>query len=119
VLKYQPPQHLVNGYGPTENTTFSACYEAHAMAHDATTVPIGRPISNSQCYILDAHLNPMPIGVPGELHVGGEGLARGYWNRPQLTAQKFIRNPFQPVEMIYKTGDLARWLPDGPCIVSP
>jgi len=113
VLKHKPPQRLVNGYGPTENTTFSACYEVKAMVDNATTVPIGRPVSNSQCYILDAHLNPAPIGVPGELHVGGEGLARGYWNRPQLTAQKFIKNPFQPDELIYKTGDLARWLPDG------
>jgi amino acid adenylation domain-containing protein/FkbH-like protein len=113
VLKSKPPQHLVNGYGPTENTTFSACYEAKSMADDATTVSIGRPISNSQCYILDARLNPMPIGVPGELHVGGDGLARGYWNRPQLTGQKFIQNPFQPGTLIYKTGDLVRWLPDG------
>lgn len=113
VLKSKPPQHLVNGYGPTENTTFSACYEVKEMADNATTVPIGRPISNSQCYILDAHLNPMPIGVPGELYVGGDGLARGYWNRPQLTAQKFIAHPFQPGESVYRTGDLARWLPDG------
>jgi amino acid adenylation domain-containing protein/FkbH-like protein len=113
VLKHKPPRHLVNGYGPTENTTFSACYEVRAMAETATSVPIGRPISNSQCYILDTRLNPMPVGVPGELHVGGDGLARGYWNRPQLTAQKFIPNPFLPGTLIYKTGDLARWLPDG------
>jgi amino acid adenylation domain-containing protein/FkbH-like protein len=113
VLKHKPPGRLVNGYGPTENTTFSACYEVRSMPDDATTVPIGRPISNSQCYILDSQLNPMAIGVPGELHVGGDGLARGYWNRPQLTAQKFIPNPFRKGELIYKTGDLARWLPDG------
>jgi amino acid adenylation domain-containing protein/FkbH-like protein len=113
VLKHKRPRHLVNGYGPTENTTFSACYEVESIADNATSVPIGKPISNSQCYVLDAHLNPMPVGVPGELHVGGEGLARGYWNRPQLTAEKFIENPFQPGALIYKTGDLARWLPDG------
>ena len=113
VLQNRPPQRLVNGYGPTENTTFSACYEVRSMAEDAHTVPIGRPISNSQCYILDAQMNPMPVGVPGELHVGGDGLARGYWNRPQLTEQKFIPNPFREGELIYKTGDLARWLPDG------
>ena len=113
VLKHKPPQHLLNVYGPTENTTFSTGYEMRTTADGVMTVPIGRPISNSQCYILDAHLNPMPVGVPGELHVGGDGLARGYWNRPQLTAQKFIRNPFQPGELIYKTGDLARLLPDG------
>ncbi len=113
VLKNNRPQHLVNGYGPTENTTFSACFEVKEMAEDATNVPIGRPISNSQCYILDAHLNPMPVGIPGELHVGGEGLARGYWNRPELTAQRFVPNPFRPEQKLYKTGDLARWLPDG------
>lgn len=113
VLKSNPPRRLVNGYGPTENTTFSACYEVRSIADKAINVLIGRPISNSQCYILDAHFNPMPIGVPGELHVGGDGLARGYWNRPQLTAEKFIPNPFQPGELIYKTGDLARWTPDG------
>ena len=113
VLKHKPPQHLVNGYGPTENTTFSACFEVKTMADDAASVPIGRPISNSQCFILDPQLNPMPIGVPGELHVGGDGLARGYWNREQLTAQKFIASPFQAGEKLYKTGDLARWLPDG------
>ncbi len=113
VLKHKPPQRLVNGYGPTENTTFSACYEVRGMPANATNVPIGRPIANSQCYILDAHLNPVPIGVPGELHVGGEGLARGYWNRPHLTSQKFIANPFREGQSLYKTGDLARWLPDG------
>ncbi|HEU5396072.1 MAG TPA: alpha/beta fold hydrolase, partial [Verrucomicrobiae bacterium] len=113
VLKAKAPRRLVNGYGPTENTTFSACYEVRAMPENATNVPIGRPISNSQCYILDAHLNPMPIGVPGELHVGGDGLARGYWNRPHLTAEKFISNPFESGTRLYKTGDLARWLPDG------
>lgn len=113
VLQNKPPRHLFNVYGPTENTTFSTYHDLQAIADDATNVPIGRPISNSQCYILDAHLKPMPIGVPGELHVSGDGLARGYWNRQQLTVEKFIHNPFQSGELMYKTGDLARWLPDG------
>jgi amino acid adenylation domain-containing protein/FkbH-like protein len=118
VLQHQPPQFLVNGYGPTENTTFSVCHDVQELAEDAITVPIGRPISNTQAYILDACLNPVPIGVPGELHLGGDGLARGYWNRPELTAEKFIRNPFasagsEASPVIYKTGDLARWRPDG------
>jgi acyl carrier protein len=78
-------------------------------------VPIGRPIANTQIYILDPHLNPVPIGVVGELHSGGVGLARGYLNRRELTAQKFVANPFsdQPGARLYKTGDLARYLPDG------
>ena len=113
VLENNPPSRLHNVYGPTENTTFSTYCEIREMPDDATNIPIGRPISNSQCYILDAYLNPMPIGAPGELHVGGDGLARGYLNRPELTTEKFIPNPFQSGELLYKTGDLARWLPDG------
>ncbi|WP_287314905.1 AMP-binding protein, partial [Moorena sp. SIO1G6] len=79
------------------------------------SVPIGRPVANTQIYILDSHLQPVPIGVPGELHIGGVGLARGYLNRPELTEQKFIPNPFsnEPGSRLYKTGDLARYLPDG------
>ena len=79
------------------------------------TIPIGRPIANTQIYILDTHLHPVPIGVPGELYVGGIGVGRGYLNRPQLTDAKFIPNPFSsnPKERLYKTGDLGRYLPDG------
>ncbi|MEY2427162.1 MAG: hypothetical protein QOJ40_47, partial [Verrucomicrobiota bacterium] len=116
VLEDRPPQRLVNGYGPTENTTFTCCYEVREVPQEATNVPIGRPIANTQVYVLDVHLKPTPIGVPGELYAGGDGLARGYWNRPELTAEKFIPNPFQttgPVQYLYRTGDLARYLSDG------
>ena len=106
---------LINGYGPTENTTFTCC---HVMTHAdqvGQTVPIGRPISNTQVYILDDHLQPVPIGVVGELYIGGDGLARGYFNRPDLTAEKFIANPFSddPSSRLYKSGDLARYRMDG------
>lgn len=114
VLEEQPPQRLVNGYGPTENTTFTCCGLIRELAPGATHVSIGRPIANSQVYILDQYLNPVPIGVPGELYAGGDGLARGYWNRPRLTAEKFVANPFGPPgSLLYKTGDLARYLSDG------
>jgi amino acid adenylation domain-containing protein len=105
---------LHNLYGPTEaavDVTFWACRPDNPQ----TIVPIGRPIANTQIYILDAALQPTPIGVAGELHIGGIGLARGYLNRPDLTAQKFIPDPFsqRPGARLYKTGDLARFLPDG------
>ena len=98
-------------YGPTEDTTYST----FALRSSFGRATIGRPIANTQVYILDPHLNPVPIGVPGELHLGGAGLARGYLNRPELTAEKFIPNPFtdHPQARLYKTGDLARYLPDG------
>jgi len=104
---------LHNLYGPTEaaiDVTYWACDRASSLQ----TVPIGRAIANTQIYLLDRHLQPVAIGIPGELHIGGVGLARGYLNRPQLTAQKFIPNPFSHEEArLYKTGDLARYLPDG------
>jgi surfactin family lipopeptide synthetase A len=101
-------------YGPTEaavHVTFWACERESRLR----TVPIGRPIANTQIHILDRHLQPTPIGVPGELHIGGIGLARGYHNRAELTAEKFIPDPFRsvPGARLYKTGDLARYLPDG------
>src|SRR6266850_116775 len=116
VLEKRPPERLLNGYGPTENTTFTCCHHIRNVPADATNVPIGRPISNTQVYILDDHLNPLPIGVPGELYAGGDGVGLGYWKRPELTAQKFVRNPFsrsEAPEYLYKTGDLARYLPTG------
>ncbi|MFZ0887838.1 MAG: amino acid adenylation domain-containing protein [Candidatus Binataceae bacterium] len=106
---------LINGYGPTESTTFACCYSVPPQSYHERPVPIGKPIANTQVYILDGYLQPVPIGVVGELHIGGDGLARGYLNRPELTAEKFIAHPFsaEPGARLYKTGDLARYLPDG------
>jgi amino acid adenylation domain-containing protein len=159
VRKHGAPEHLLHVYGPTENTTFTSWYEVQDVA---ATIPIGRAIANTQIYLLDTHLKPVPIGVTGEIYIGGDGLARGYLNRPELTAERFISNPFtkaevrsmkdetenplltssftlhpftkaevrsmkdetenplltssftlHPSERLYKTGDLARYLPDG------
>ena len=105
---------LHNLYGPTEASIDVTAWECRRDS-DRSVVPIGRPIANTQIYILDPHLNPVPISVVGELHIGGIGLARGYLNRRELTAKKFVANPFsdQPGARLYKTGDLARYLPDG------
>jgi amino acid adenylation domain-containing protein len=105
---------LYNVYGPTEAIIDSAYWLCGGNRSDSI-IPIGRPISNARMYILDAGLRPVPIGVAGELHIGGVSLARGYLNRPDLTAEKFIPNPFtcEPGARLYKTGDLARYLPDG------
>jgi amino acid adenylation domain-containing protein len=115
VLQKGAPKHLIHVYGPTESTTFSSYYCVENLAESATSIPIGRPIANTQIYLLDAHLQPVPIGVVGELYIGGDGLAREYLNRPELTAERFICNPFsnKPETRLYKTGDLARYLPDG------
>ena len=112
---HAPETRLINEYGPTETVVGCCIYEVPAQTTLSGLIPIGRPIANTQLYILDRSLQPVPIGVTGELHIGGDGLARGYLNRTELTAQKFIPNPFsnQPGERLYKTGDLARYLPDG------
>jgi len=105
---------FINGYGPTENTTFTTCYVvSKGLDKTLKSLPIGSPIANTQTYILDQHNNPVPMGVPGELHIAGSGLSRGYLNRPKLTEEKFIPNPFNPGTRMYKSGDLARWLGDG------
>jgi len=106
---------LINGYGPTENTTFTCCYAITDPSQIGNSVPIGRPIANTQVYLLDTQMQLVPIGVAGELYIAGVGLAKGYLNRPDLTEEKFIPNPFsnEPGSRLYKTGDLARYLPDG------
>ncbi|RSZ55173.1 amino acid adenylation domain-containing protein, partial [Massilia atriviolacea] len=112
--KAQPPAHFINGYGPTESTTFACTYEVTAVAPGARGVPIGRPIANTQVYVLDRGLRPAPIGVTGEIYIGGDGLARGYRNRPDLTDERFVASPFGGEgARLYKTGDLGRWLADG------
>jgi amino acid adenylation domain-containing protein len=108
-------RRLFNAYGPTEATIGPTYYRVKPPLNGHTRVPIGQPIANMQIYLLNEQLQPAPIGVPGELHIGGVGLARGYLNQPDLTAQKFIPNPFssEPGARLYKTGDLARYRPDG------
>ncbi|MDH3281470.1 MAG: amino acid adenylation domain-containing protein, partial [Gammaproteobacteria bacterium] len=115
VLKDGPPQRLLNVYGPTENTTFSTWYAVTEAAESGAAIPIGRPIANTEVYVLDKNLQPVPPGVPGELHLGGDGLAIGYWNRPQLTRERFIKHPFRSEgdARLYKTGDLVRYRADG------
>uniref|UniRef100_UPI003593C16B non-ribosomal peptide synthetase n=1 Tax=Nostoc sp. TaxID=1180 RepID=UPI003593C16B len=109
-----PHTSLFNEYGPTEATVWSSVYKCRSQEQTIHT-SIGRPIINTQIYILDSYLQPVPIGVAGELHIGGVGLARGYLNHPELTQAKFIPNPFSDElgTRLYKTGDLARYLPDG------
>ncbi|MBB6270489.1 amino acid adenylation domain-containing protein [Pedobacter cryoconitis] len=108
-----PHLQLFNGYGPTENTTFSLSYQLNEPG--AAEVPVGKPLSFRSAYILDRNQSPVPIGITGELYVGGAGLADGYFHQPELTAQFFIPHPFlkDTNERLYRTGDLARWLPDG------
>ena len=109
---------LINAYGPTECTV---CVSMQECTKGDSVTKIGKPIPNARCYILDDKQKPCPIYVAGELYVGGAGLARGYFNQPELTAEKFIENPFATEEdkklgcnlRLYKTGDMVRWLPDG------
>jgi amino acid adenylation domain-containing protein len=120
-----PNCRLINGYGPTESTTFTCCHSVTAPVNPHASIPIGRSISNTQTYILDDRLQPLPIGIPGELYIGGDGVARGYLNRPDLTTERFIPSPpgLNPLlggagvgsgsPHLYKSGDLARYLPTG------
>jgi len=111
-LKRSVRGSIHNMYGPTETTVWST---TETVSEVEGTVSIGRPIANTEIYLLDSHFQPVPVGVAGELCIGGAGVVRGYLNRPELTAEKFIRNPFSadPESRIYRTGDLARWLPQG------
>jgi amino acid adenylation domain-containing protein len=106
-----PSVHAINGYGPTENTTFSVC---HHIGDEGGDIPLGTPISHSYAYVLDESLRPLPAGLDGELFVGGDGLARGYWNQPELTAERFIADPHRAGGCrLYKTGDTCRYREDG------
>src|SRR5690606_837313 len=109
--RWLPGRRIFNGYGPTETTV---CATA-ARWDGGARLPVGRPIDNVRVYVVDAGLRPVPVGVPGELLVGGIGVARGYLGRPELTARRFVPDPFsdEPGARLYRTGDLVRWLPDG------
>ncbi|MEO1134333.1 MAG: amino acid adenylation domain-containing protein, partial [Cyanobacteria bacterium J06639_1] len=108
-----PDCTLIDGYGPTENTTFTCCYTIPRDFDSTRSIPIGRPINGTHIYILDAALYPVPIGVSGQLYIGGDGLASGYFNQPERTAQRWIADPFTPGEKLYATGDIVRYLADG------
>ena len=112
--KSLPNTTLINGYGPTENTTFSVCYRYPKLNSPTDTLPLGVPICNTRAYVLDARLQPLPIGVPGELCLAGDGLATGYLGLPELTAEKFVSGWVgSKEERLYRTGDRAKWRPDG------
>ncbi|RKE92411.1 amino acid adenylation domain-containing protein [Xenorhabdus ehlersii] len=115
VLRKNPPQKLLNAYGPSEGTTFTTIYPIHELTSGTTAIPIGRPIANTRIYLLDTDGQPVPLGMTGEIYIGGDGVACGYLNRPELTAERFLTDPFsdKPNARMYRTGDLARYLPDG------
>jgi amino acid adenylation domain-containing protein/non-ribosomal peptide synthase protein (TIGR01720 family) len=114
-LAHSTDGRVINGYGPTENTTFTCCYVMSGGGCVEGSVPIGSPISNTSVYLLDPYLNPVPVGVTGELYAGGDGLARGYLNSADLTAERFIPDPVSGGvgRRLYSTGDLARYRADG------
>ena len=115
VLAAGPPARLLHVYGPTESTTFATWHEVRASDALGATVPIGRPIANTEVLILDPEGEPVPDGVPGEIHIGGPGLARGYLGAPELTTERFVPHPFSPdpAARLYRTGDRARTRSDG------
>ena len=111
--RWSPGRRMINAYGPTESTVCATQYECRE--DERRTPPIGRPFANMRVYILDVNQQPVPIGVSGEIYVGGIGVSRGYLNRPDLTSERFLPNPYgwEPGSRLYRTGDLSRWLPDG------
>ncbi|HMB53893.1 MAG TPA: condensation domain-containing protein, partial [Thermoanaerobaculia bacterium] len=115
VLAAHPGLTLINGYGPTENTTFTACHRFRAAPEDGRSAPLGRPLGGTAVYVADAALRAQPSGVAGELVTGGAGLARGYLGNPRSTAERFVPDPFgdEPGARLYRTGDRVRWLPTG------
>ncbi|KAF9371032.1 hypothetical protein BGX21_005286, partial [Mortierella sp. AD011] len=115
LLKHGGPEHLIHCYGPTETTTFATTYEVKHISDDMDRLPIGRPIGNTYSYVLDKNRRPVPLGAVGELYLGGAGVANGYLNRPDLTAERFLSDPFSNHigGRMYRTGDLVRYLPDG------
>ena len=115
VLETHKSMTVINGYGPTESTTFASLYFMTQQSAINASVPIGKPLDNTKLYVLDNNQRLVPIGVKGELYISGDGLARGYLNQPELTAEQFIKNPFSddPQSRLYKTGDLVKYLPDG------
>ncbi|PHM37253.1 Amino acid adenylation [Xenorhabdus mauleonii] len=114
-----PPEHMICAYGPTETTTFATTYRIDASSETpidvARSIPIGRPIAHTRTYLLDPQGHPVPLGVSGEIYIGGAGVTRGYLNQPELTAERFLPDPFSKDDgaRMYKSGDLGRWLPDG------
>jgi amino acid adenylation domain-containing protein len=115
VLDNNPPRRLLHVYGPTESTTYASWLLVESVRKQAKTVPIGKPLANTTLYVVDKHFQQVPIGAPGELCIGGDGLAQQYWKRPRITAEKFIPDPFSPTPgaRLYRTGDLVRLLPGG------
>ncbi|WP_083296527.1 non-ribosomal peptide synthetase [Duganella sp. HH101] len=115
VLRHGAPQRLLHVYGPTECTTFSLWHQVGELPDAARTIPIGRPIGNTRLYVLDADLNPLPVGAVGELYIAGAGLARGYFGQPALSAERFVPDPFSAVggARMYRSGDLVRYRDDG------
>ena len=114
VIEQLGERKLINGYGPTENTTFTCCYCMKSDSVISQSVPIGEPIANTQVRILDSNLLAVPVGVFGDIYTGGDGLARGYLNRVDLTAERFLPDPFgQPGSRFYSTGDIGRYGGDG------
>ncbi len=114
VMASHPSIQIINGYGPTENTTFSLTYKINSTGN-IVSIPIGQPLNNRTAYILDNDQKLVTIGARGEIYLGGAGLSRGYLNKPELTFERFIKHPFSEdsSDKLYKTGDLGRWLPDG------